>query len=101
MSQAPTKPPRTSDSAPASGSEQVVLTCKHKPSLNMDNIDKAISEIDEATDYRDQEWESSYILEELRKYNILSDEQYASFIRWDASASVKRKTLLRWKQNNL
>lgn len=67
----------------------------------MDHFDTAIFDLETATEARDQEWECSYILDELREQGVLTDAQYASFVKWDASASVKRRTLLRWKQNHL
>ena len=41
----------------------------------MDHFDTAIFDLETATEARDQEWECSYILDELREQGVLTDAQ--------------------------
>ncbi len=67
----------------------------------LQNVDETVAELDSSLNYEESDWDSSYILAELRKKGVLTDEQYASFMKWDASSTVKKKVLLRWQQNHL
>jgi len=67
----------------------------------MINVDQTVAHLESVQKRRESDWDSSYILVELRKKGVLTDAQYASFVKWDVSSTVKKKTLLRWKYNHL
>ena len=67
----------------------------------LQNVDETVAELDSSSDYEESDWDSSYILAELRKKGVLTAEQYASYMKCDASSAVKKKALLRWQQNHL
>lgn len=67
----------------------------------MINVDQTVADLESVQRRRESDWDSSYILDELRKKGVLTDAQYASFVKWDVSSAVKKKVLLRWKYNHL